>query len=182
MFQFRKSVLSCFGWLFVSELLCLVMAFSFAMLPQFVAKWVSLFCGVLAHVLLMAHCASGIAEADVVLFRHEQRASHILKPLLLGVMSAAPRFILYFLLLLRSESTLMLNLYLLFESPYIQLNRFLLNGVEPFSAVPGFRKVIMGLIPVITVISVFVGYLVRYIPAIHSEKSETPVNKHVGSA
>ena len=173
MFPFRKSVLSCLGWLAGSELICLVMAFSFALLPQSWARWLSLaFCS-LAHCLLMSECGAAAAKRDLAVYRNEKKQTSRQSPLLLGAAAAVPRCLLYGILWIMRDSSLMLNVFLLLEAPYIQIQRLVTGGTEPFSALSPVRQLLMGLPPLMTVFSVYIGYLRRYAPALASEKVKT---------
>ena len=156
---FRKHCLCCIGWLFISELLCLVLAFSFAILrPQWI-RWLSLICGAAAHIALMGNCAQKVAAEDAAVFRQTQLRIPPYKPLLLAFLTALPLWILYGILWLHADSTAMLNVFLLLNAPFIQIHRLLLDGAEPFSAVPPLRQICMGLLPLITAAAWYIGYL-----------------------
>lgn len=172
MFRMRKSYAKSLFWLATSELLCLVLAFSFAILPQLWARWSGLICCLLAHILMLGSCAGSVADEDIAVYRREKREPSIFSPVLLGFLTALPRFLLGGLLWLHADSNLMLNLYLLLNAPYIQIHRQLLNGAEPFSAVSSFRRILICLMPSFTVLSVFVGYRLRYTRKLREERAK----------
>lgn len=173
MFRFCKSFVRCLIRLLISELLCLILAFSFALIPQSWARWLSLIFVCLAHCLLMANAGSAAADDDLSVYRREQRQTGLLSPLLLGLLSAFPRCLLYVFLRVFAGSSLMLNLFLLLSAPYIQLHRLILNGTEPFSAVSSVRQILMALPPLFTVLSVWFGYILRYAPRLAEEKAKS---------
>ena len=174
-FMIRKPLLKCWFWLSASELLCLVLAFSFAILQQSWARWASLFCCLLAHILIMGNCSAEIAHENIALSHSEKQKASPCFAFQLALLAALPRFLLYGLLWLFSDSVLMLNLYLLLNAPYIQILRFLLNGAEPFSAVRDVSRFCMGLLPFITSISVFAGYSHHY--SVNSKEIGTEIHR-----
>lgn len=173
MYRFVKILCRCLSWLLISELLCLVLAFSFALLPQQWARWLSIVCVPAVHCLIMGNAGSGAAAAAIRHFRAEKQESAPLLPLLLALFCGIPRCLLYVLLRLFADSSLMLNLFLLFSAPFIPLHRLILNGAEPFSAVSAVRQLLTALPPLMTVLSVYIGYQLRYIPAIAAEKAKS---------
>ena len=160
--QFWRSLAYCLGWLTVSEILCLVLAFSFAILRPDWIRWVSMLCGITAHVLLMGSCGQRLAKRDTALFRQSGSRVSAGFPVLLALCTAMPLWILYAILWANADSSAMLNGFLLLNAPYIQLHRLLLNGAEPFSAVPQIRQILMGLPPVVTAVSLYIGYRWNY--------------------
>ena len=172
--HFWKSCGICMVWLVISEILCLILAFSFAIINTSWMRWLSLLCGITAHCLLMGSCAQKIAQEDVALYRINRRRVSGRKAILLSCCTVIPGVLLYLLLTCKAESKLMLNLFPLLNAPYIQLHRLLIGGKEPFSAVPAFRRVLMALPPVMTALSFWVGYQVTYIPALAKIDAKTP--------
>ena len=162
-------------WLLLSEILCLILAFSFAILRAEWVRWLSLICGAAAHVLLMASCGKQIAHADVAAYRSEGVKVSRVKPVLLGICAAVPLWVLWVLLKLNDQSSAFLNIYLLLNAPYIQFHRLMLDGAEPFSAVTTGRQMLMALPPVLTAIAVYVGYQLQYQPekaALDAQKAD----------
>ena len=162
--NFGKHLLSCWLWLLISELLCLILAFSFAILRPEWIRWVSMICGITAHILLMGSCAGKLAHKDIVCYRTERKAIPIIQPVLLGIGTAIPLWLLWGILKYLSDSSAMLNVFLLCNAPYIQLHRVIINGADTFSAVSDLRKILMLLPPVCTAGAVGLGYLFRYLP------------------
>ena len=162
MHSFVKSILFLWGWLLISEILCLILSFSFAIMQAEVFRWMSLFFGVLAHALLIGNAGRTLADQDAAAYRQSKIKRPLRFSAALSVLTAAPQWILYGLLHLFSSSTAALNVYLLFNSPFLMYNKMLLNGAEPFSAVSAGKMVLMALPPLITAASVFVGYQFRY--------------------
>ena len=169
--QFRKSLLSCLGWLAASELLCLVLAFSFAILRPEWIRWLSMGCGITAHVLLMGNCGQALAKRHTALFHQSGTRISSGFPVLLAFCTALPLWILYAILWANADSSAVLNGFLLLNAPYIQLHRLLLNGAEPFSAVPLPRQILMGLPPLVTAASVYIGYRLHYAKGIAEIRS-----------
>jgi|GEM_PF-2995545 len=163
MLHFGKHYLRCLAWLVVSEILCLILAFSFAILSAEWIRWLSLACGVLAHALLMADCASKSALEDISAYRTTRINTSPLKPILLGIETAIPVFLLWVILKCNQSSSLMLNVFLLLNAPYIQLHRLILNGADPFSALSQTRQILMALPSAATGIFVWAGYHFRYL-------------------
>ncbi|MBQ8920865.1 MAG: hypothetical protein IJ060_01725 [Oscillospiraceae bacterium] len=172
--HFWKSCGICMIWLVISELLCLILAFSFAIINTSWIRWLSLLCGITAHCLLMGSCAQKIAQEDAALYRISRKRVSQKKPLLLAVFTVIPGVLLYLILMLNADSKLMLNLFPLLNSPYIQLHRLLIGGKEPFSAIAPLRRAVMALPPVITGAAFWVGYQVTYIPALAKMDAKTP--------
>lgn len=174
MLHFWKHYISCLIWLLLSEILCLILAFSFAILSAAWIRWLSLACGVLAHVLLMGNCGRSAAQKDLAVYHTKKRKTSLLQPLLLGIGTALPLVILWLILKCNADSSLMLNLFLLLNAPYIQYHRLILDGAEPFSAVSRTRQLLMLLPPILTCAAVFIGYQFHY----QREKAEFDVRKN----
>ncbi len=172
--HFWKSCGICMIRLAVSELLCLILAFSFAIINTSWIRWLSLLCGIAAHCLLMGSCAQQIAQEDAALYRMTRKRISGRKSLMLAAVSMIPGILLYLLLVLLPESKLMLNLFPLLNSPYIQLHRILIGGKEPFSAISPVRRVLMALPPLITAAAFRIGYQVTYISALAKMDANTP--------
>lgn len=163
---FWKSCGLCLSAVLISELLCLILAFSFAIIRN--SGWlqiVSLICGVLAHILLMGSAAQKAAQADALLYRREGIRIHTVQPVLTALVGILPFSVIYLLLCMKPQSIVMLNLFPLLQSPFIQIHRLLIAGTEPFAAIPSGRKIIMALPPLITGISWLIGYQMHYIRA-----------------
>ena len=153
-------------WLAISEILCLVLAFSFAIINTSWMRWLSLVYGAAAHCLLIGSCAQKIAMQDAALYRAEHRRISCKKAILLAVGTMLPAVVLYLLLSCLSESRLMLNVFLLLNAPFIQIHRLLIGGREPFSAISALRRILMALPPLVTAAAFYIGYQVTYIPAV----------------
>ena len=83
--HFGNHLLKSLLWLIASEILCLILAFSLAILPDHpVIRVISLIFGLTAHVLLIANCAQKTAAEDLILYRTEKYQTRILKPLLIA--------------------------------------------------------------------------------------------------
>ena len=159
---FTKSLLYCLGWLVISELLCLVLSFSFAILHPDWIRWLSLICGAMAHALLMGNAGRNIAAKDTAEYRVSGKRRPVLFSLLLAIGTAIPLWLLWVILTLLRNSSAALNVFLLLNAPFIQFHRLILDGAEPFSAVSAGRQMIMALPPLLTVFSVFIGYQLHY--------------------
>lgn len=163
MLHFWKHLLRSLAWLLISELLCLILAFSFAILSFPWIRYVSLICGMLAHCLLIASCAKTIAHEDFAAYRAGAKISPA-KPFLLALGTALPLWAIYTVMLLNAESSALLNAFLLLNAPYIQLHRLILNGTEPFSALSSVRQFLCALPPLITAAAFVIGYQRQYLP------------------
>ena len=160
--QFRNAIFYCLGWLAVSEILCLVLAFSFAILRPEWVRYLSMLCGVTAHVLLMWSCGQKLSKKDAAEYRISGSRISAKKPVILAVCTAIPLWVFYGILWMNADSSAMLNAFLLLNAPYIQFHRLMLGGLEPFSAVPLMRRILMGIPPVVTAISLLIGYIWNY--------------------
>lgn len=160
--QIGKNCAVCLVWLLISEIMCLVLAFSFAILRPDWLRWLSMACGITAHILLMGSCAQKIADADAAEYRRSGLRIPRKKPVLLSLFVMLPQIILYLLLWLNAESSAMLNAFLLLNAPFIQLHRLLIGGAEPFSAVPMLQQILMVLPALVTAAAWYSGYTLRY--------------------
>ena len=162
---FWKHTVSCLLRLLLSEILCFVLAFSFAILSAPWMRPVSLVCGVTAHCLLMWSCAQQLARKDIAAYRVSGKGTGLVTPVLLGLLSMLPQMLVYLLLCLNAQSTLMLNLFPLMQSPYIQIHRLLIGGAECFAEISSAGRILMALPPLLTFVSVFIGYALEYAKA-----------------
>ena len=152
-------------WLLLSEILCLVLAVSVAILRASVlTNAAGLICGMTAHILLIGSCAAKIAQADAAAYQKSGIRTASIKPLLISVLLTVPSYLTYLILLVNADSVLWLNLFPLLNAPFIQIYRVLINGTEPFSAIAQTRRMLMLLPPLLTGISFFAGYYFRYLP------------------
>ena len=87
-----------------------------------------------------------------------------MKPLLLGLCTAAPLWMLWCFLKMQENSSAVLNLFLLLNAPFIQYHRLILDGAEPFSALSAGRQLLTALPPLVTAAAVCFGYQLRYLP------------------
>ena len=160
--HFRKHLTACMIRLLLSELLCLVLAFSFAILrASLLTEMLSLLCGMLAHIQLIGNCACDIADSDASHSHSEQHT--VRKPILLAAALMLPAYLSYLILFFQAESILWLNLFPLLNAPFLPVYRLLIAGTEPFSAISQTRRILMLLPPLITGISFFAAYRVRLI-------------------
>ena len=160
--HFRKHLTACMIRLLLSELLCLVLAFSFAILrASLLTEMLSLLCGMLAHIPLIGNCACDIADSDASHSHSEQHT--VRKPILLAAALMLPAYLSYLILFFQAESILWLNLFPLLNAPFLPVYRLLIAGTEPFSAISQTRRILMLLPPLITGISFFAAYRVRLI-------------------
>lgn len=169
---FLKSYLRCLLWLVISEILCLILAFSFAILRPAWIRWLSLGCGLLAHCLLMGSCAQGIANDALARNRRGGSRVSAAFSLLLGCCTALPLWLEWVLLFMNADSAGYLNAFLLLQAPFIQIHRVILNGAEPFSQLTIWQKLTMALPPLATLLSVWIGFQTRYISAIATEDAK----------
>lgn len=162
-----KHMLHGLLWLLGSEILCLILAFSLAILPDHPAvRIIGLIFGITAHILMIGSCAQRAAAEDVVMYRASKVRTRISKILLIAVILMLPSCITYLVLSANADSVLILNLFPLFNAPFIRIYQFLTGGREPFSAVPSAVRVFMALPPLITGAAYTVGYYSRYLPAV----------------
>ena len=165
--HFGKHLMHGILWLIASEILCLILAVSLAILRDHpVIRLIGLVFGITAHVLLIWNCAQKAADEDTALYRRSGSRSRLLKPLLIGLILMIPAYLTYLLLAANPESVLMLNLFPLLNAPFLQIYRYLINGAEPFSAIAQGRRILMLLPPVLTAIAYVTGYITRYFPAV----------------
>lgn len=157
--------MQCMIWQLLSEILCLILAFSVALLRNpVIVRGMGLLFGITAHILLTANCAQNAAAEDAVLYRTDGIRMNSAKPLLLALCAMLPSVLTFLMLWINRESVLMLNLFPLMNAAFIQYYRILIDNIEPFSAVPGSRQFLTALPPLITAVSYFIGFQLRYIP------------------
>ena len=172
--HFRKSLLYCLGWLLASELLCLFLAFSFAIISAPWARTVSLIFGPAAHILLMGNAGKTAADRSLIRLRRDGAGIFPGFAVLLGFCTALPLWGIYALLWLNADSSASLNIFLLLNAPFIQLHRLLIDGKEPFSAVVPLCRLLMGLPPFITWGAVTAGFLLSWLPGRADHAVQTP--------
>ena len=172
--HFWKSCGIILIWLLLSELLCLVIAVSFAILSASWCRWLGLICGVTAHCLLIGSCAQKIAKEDTARYRLTGKRAGQVKPLLLAVSAAVPAVLLYALLCMLRHSILMTNLFSLLNAPFIQYHRFVFDGAETFAALSVLRRILTALPPLVTAAAFWIGYQVTYIPALARMDANSP--------
>lgn len=172
--NFGKHFAQSIVWLLLSEILCLILAFSVAILRNpVIVRGMGLLFGITAHILLTASCAQKAAAEDAVLYRTEGIRMQRKKPLLLAFCTMLPAYLTYLLLRLNADSVLMLNLFPLLNAPFIQLYRILIDNTEPFSAIPAARQMMMALPPLVTAASYFTGYQLKYLPELAKTDAKT---------
>ena len=158
--QFRNHLVRLLLRLLLSEMLCLILAFSFALFGSArLLQSAGMLCGITAHVLLVGSAAQKAADDDLRLYRQTGTRTDVGKPLLLAVCGMLPAFLLYLLLCILRDSVLMQNLFLLLNAPFIGIYKLLFAGREPFSAVPLLQRLLTALPPLLTGIAVLAGYL-----------------------
>lgn len=161
--HFGKHLLKSLLWLIASEILCLILAFSLAILPDHpVMRVIDLLFGITAHILLIANCAQKAASEDLILYRTSKYRTLILKPLLIAILLTLPSYLSYLLLSANPESILMTNLFSLLNAPFIRIYQLLRGDAETFSAVSSKSKIIMALPPVLTAAAYYISYHLRY--------------------
>ena len=173
--HFLKSLLSLLLWLLISELLCLILSFSFAIMRAEIFRWMSLFFGALAHILLMGNAGRNIAAADAAEYRISRKKRPVPFSVGLGICTAIPLWIVYLILHLLRDSGAALNAFLLLNAPFIQYHRLILDGAEPFSALSAGKQLLMALPPLVTATSVIAGYQLHY----QKTTAELDASKHL---
>ncbi len=167
-----KNTLRAIGWLLLSHILCLVLAFSFAILPQAVMQWLSLFCCLLAHVLLMGNCGISIAKEHLVCYRQSKVIVPAWQPICTALFVSVPALLMYALLWLMPDSIGYMNLYLLMNAPVIQILNRILQGAETFAALSFLQRFAMSLLPFISSFSLLGGYLLCYPKQLAAEMAQ----------
>ncbi|MCR4761500.1 MAG: hypothetical protein K5705_14750 [Oscillospiraceae bacterium] len=160
--HFRKHLGCCLLRQLLSEILCLVLSFSFALLGH--AKPLQLLqtvCCLTAQILLTADGAATISADSRRTERLTGKTFPAVRPLLLSLAAVLPAYLLYLLLLIFRSSVLMQNLFLLLNAPFIGIYRLLFNGAEPFSAVSKTAQLLTALPPLLTAVSFLAGYYLR---------------------
>ena len=161
--RFGKHLAVCFGWLLLSEILCLILGISIAILRNpVIVRGSGILFGAAAHILLIGNAAQKTADEDAAFYRTSGTRTKTVKPLLIAFCSMLPACVTYLLLRLNPESTLMLNLFPLLNAQFIQIHRLLIGGAEPFSAVAPLRGWLMALPPLLTAAAWLFGYELRY--------------------
>lgn len=170
MSRLLKDTARCLVWLLLSEMMCLVLAFSFAILPQAAMQYLSLFCCLLAYVLLMGNCGMNIAKDHVVLYRQQRVEIPNWQPLVMSLLTAVPLLVFYGILWIIPNHIAYLNIYLLLNAPVLQILNLILDGAETFSAFSAAQRVMTGLLPFLSSAAVYVGYMMHYPRHLAEEK------------
>lgn len=157
-----KNTLRCLIWLLLSHIMCLVLAFSFAILPQNAMRYLSLCCCLITQVLLMGNCAVNIAKEHLALYRTTRTIVPKWQPLVMSLLTALPLWILYLLLWAMPESVPYFNIYLLINAPSVQIINLIVQGEETFSALSGLQRLLLAMLPMIPALATFGGYLLYY--------------------
>ncbi|MBR6107792.1 MAG: hypothetical protein IKQ39_07255 [Oscillospiraceae bacterium] len=172
--HFWKSCGTVLIWILISELLCLVVAFSFAIMSAKWIRWLSLLCGVTAHCLLMGNCAQKISAQDAAHYRLTGERTGQMKPLLLAVCGLIPGALTWLLLPLNPHSVLTMNLFPLLNAPYIQIYRLIVQGEETYAALSVLRRMLMAAPTLVTGAAIWVGYQLAYIPSLAKMDASSP--------
>ncbi len=162
MYHLMKNTLHCLIWLLLSHIMCLVLAFSFAILPQNAMQYLSLFCCLLTQVLLMGSCAVNIAKEHLALYRTNRSIIPRWQPAVMSLLTALPSLLLYLLLWVMPESVPYFNIYLLLNAPTVQIINLIVQGEECFSALSALQRLLMALLPFLPTLATFGGYCSYY--------------------
>lgn len=174
MIHFWKHLLHGILWLCASEMLCLILAVSFAIIGNAAAiRIIALIFGVTAHILLIGSCAVKAAAEDAAFFRAAKTRTKIRKPLTIALILLLPAILTYILLTFNSSSVLMLNLFPLLNAPFIGIYYYLIGGAEPFSAVSSINRILMAFPPVLTAAAYLSGYYFRYLPEVSAHNTRS---------
>ena len=164
MYHFGNHLLRAIFWLFLSEILCLILAFSLAIFRSAaISRIFGLLFGITAHMLLIGNCGREIAGTDAKRYRTAQKPVSFCQPLLLSLFLMLPSCITYGILCLHADSILCLNIFPLLNAPFIQLYRLLIGNKEPFSAITQIRRIFMAFPPLLTALSFLIGYEMHYL-------------------
>jgi hypothetical protein len=172
--SFGKCFLQCLAWLLISVMMCMLLAFGFALISGDFWQLLGLVCCALVHCLLMAHAGKTVAER--CLFECRTGGDKPMRDisLLLGVCTALPLWAIYSVLWILPDSVPYLNAFLLMNAPFIQIHKLILHGAEPFSAVDTTHRIYMALPPVATMLSVIIGFQIKWRPGIaHIREMQT---------
>jgi len=172
--HFWKSCGTVLIWLLISELMCLVVAVSFAIMSAKWIRYLSLLCGITVHCLLLGSCAQKIAKQDAAHYRITGQRTTQAKPAFLALSSMIPAALTYLLLTVNSRSVLYMNLFPLLNAPFIQGYRLIFSGRETFAALSAVQRILTALPPIITAAAFWIGYQISYIPALAKMDASTP--------
>ena len=165
--HFWKHLLRGLLWLLGSEMLCLILAFSLAILPDHPAvRIIGLLFGLSAHVLMLGSCAQKAAADDVVMYRSSKVKTKFYKILLIAAILMLPSVVTYLILAANADSILLMNLFPLLNAPFIRIYQFLTGGSDTFSAVSSSARILAAFPPLMTAAAYTVGYYSRYLPAV----------------
>ena len=160
-----KAMLLGIGSMLLSEILCLFVAFSCAMLAVSVpaAKWFSLLCTTGIHLGLMADYAVKIAKRDRVEERRFQQPHRQSRPFWMALASISPLLLLWVLLLLCRIGSWgdFLPAYRLLNAHYFQLLN-LLTGSGTLADVSLWRLCVIPLCFLVTFLCIVAAYWVGY--------------------
>ncbi|MCI5817164.1 hypothetical protein [Ruminococcus sp.] len=160
-----KAMLLGVGSLLLSEILCLFVAFSCAMLAVSLpaAKWFSILCTTGIHLGLMADYAVKIARRDRVEERRFQLPHRQSRPFWMGLASVAPLILLWGLLMLCRLCSLgdFLPAYRLLNAHYFQLLN-LLTGSGTLGDVSMGRLLLIPVFFLVTFLCIVGAYWAGY--------------------
>lgn len=171
--NFQKHLGKLIGWLAVSELLCLILAFSFAIIGGTVAKYLGLILGLTAHILLMRNAAHSAADACVIYYRKDKIRVSSRFIVALGILSAIPHYLLYVWLLICSDSIAVRNVFPLLEAMYLQIFQLIFGNTETVSALSFSGKCLTALPQFCTPIVVICSFGNRYESSIAAEDANS---------
>lgn len=174
--QFVNSYMKCLFWLMISEILCFILTFSFAIINLSWVRYVSLVLSLLAHILLMGNCGITLAKQYEVSYRRTKKQIHVVLPFLLSISTAIPLWLEWFILSCNPDSVAVFNIYLLLQAPFIQIDRLLTEGSDTFSELSNIRRFSLALPPLITVFSIFVPFMSHYQTEIASENARNVIS------
>ncbi|MDD5947963.1 MAG: hypothetical protein PUC41_09275 [Oscillospiraceae bacterium] len=157
-----RNTLHCLIWLLLSHIMCLVLAFSFAILPKNAMRYLGLLCCLITQVLLMGNCAVNIAKEHLALYRTERIIVPKWEPAVMSLLTALPALILYSLLWLMPDSVPYFNIYLLLNAPTVQIINLIVQGKETFGSLSAMQRLLMALLPLIPTLATLGGYLIHY--------------------
>ena len=170
--QFAKHFRTLFVWLILSEILCLVLSFSFAIIGKNWMQYISLACSLAVHLLLMASTAQKIANASLIQYRRTKYRISILFPSFLGLLTAAVQEIPYGLLWIFPNSVAYRNIFPILQSPFLQIQKMIFGDAETFAELLPLIKFLSALPPIFTALTVIFSFEIRYRNGVATEDAK----------
>ncbi len=160
--HFLKYLGKLLLWLLLSEIMCLFLAFSFAIIGGKIAAWLGQCCNLTAHLLLLTYAASNLARDSVADYRRNHCRIRTISMFLLAFWVAFPQWLLTTFFLCTDNESLIRNLFPSAEAMFLQIHVTILQSIPTGNDFFSWQLLMLYLPPLVTVFSVFFGFSIPY--------------------